>query len=287
MVSAILVTVLAGVSLAVVTATAAVLVATSPAAAADQPSTVVAFGDAGVLGATHVTDATGGIGITHDVVGMAAAPTGQGYWEVAADGEIFTFGSAQSNGTMQDNDLNAPVVGMAATPTGQGYWEVAADGGVFSFGAAQFYGSMGGEQNASPIVSMTAVPTGGGYWLLPAPYTLSPGRSILSPATTPPVVAECSEELTHYEDATFRPLTCDGGLYLNVLAWNRSANVSPDVLGLGPTATTAQLDTALCNDVRNHSSFPLEIEAYQLLVMYTGQSFGLDVSSVFSTLEHC
>jgi IPT/TIG domain len=90
--------------------------------------------------------------------------TSTGYWEVASDGGIFSFGTAQFYGSMGGKHLNQPIVGMAATPTGGGYWEVASDGGIFAFGDAQFYGSMGGKPLDKPIVGMTATPTGGGYW---------------------------------------------------------------------------------------------------------------------------
>ena len=72
---------------------------------------------------------------------MAATPSGQGYWLVAADGGVFTFGDAGFFGSPGGQPLNQPVVGMAATPSGQGYWLVAADGGVFTFGDAGFFGS--------------------------------------------------------------------------------------------------------------------------------------------------
>ncbi len=98
------------------------------------------------------------------IVGMAATPTGNGYWEVASDGGIFSFGAAKFYGSMGGKPLNAPIVGMAATPTGNGYWEVASDGGIFSFGNAQFSGSMGGKPLNAPIVGMAATPTGNGYW---------------------------------------------------------------------------------------------------------------------------
>jgi hypothetical protein len=87
-----------------------------------------------------------------------------GYWEVASDGGIFSFGTAPFYGSMGGKPLNAPMVGMAATPTGGGYWTVASDGGIFSFGKAQFYGSMGGKPLNKPVVGMAATPTGGGYW---------------------------------------------------------------------------------------------------------------------------
>ena len=87
-----------------------------------------------------------------------------GYWEVASDGGVFSFGSAQFDGSMGGSPLNAPIVGMVAAPQGNGYWEVASDGGVFSFGSAQFDGSMGGSPLEAPIVGMVAAPQGNGYW---------------------------------------------------------------------------------------------------------------------------
>jgi len=89
-----------------------------------------------------------------------------GYWEVAADGGIFSFGSAQFYGSTGSLRLNAQVVGMTATPDDKGYWLVAADGGVFAFGDAQFYGSTGSLRLNRPIVGMASTPDGGGYWLV-------------------------------------------------------------------------------------------------------------------------
>ena len=98
------------------------------------------------------------------VVGMASTPTGGGYWEVTASGEVYAFVDATDDGSAASIHLAAPVVGMAAAPTGNGYWEVAADGGIFSFGSARFYGSMGGAHLNAPVVGMAAAPTGHGYW---------------------------------------------------------------------------------------------------------------------------
>ncbi len=89
-----------------------------------------------------------------------------GYWEVAADGGIFSFGNSQFYGSMGGRPLNRPVVGMASTPDGHGYWEVASDGGIFAFGDAGFYGSTGSITLHKPIVGMAANPDGGGYWMV-------------------------------------------------------------------------------------------------------------------------
>ena len=100
------------------------------------------------------------------VVGMAATPNGEGYWLVASDGGIFSFGNAGYHGSMGAKHLNAPVVGMAATPNGEGYWLVASDGGIFSFGNAGYHGSMGAKHLNAPVVGMAATPNGEGYWLV-------------------------------------------------------------------------------------------------------------------------
>ena len=67
---------------------------------------------------------------------MAATPDGGGYWLVASDGGVFSFGDARFHGSTGAIHLNRPVVGMASTADGGGYWLVASDGGVFSFGDA-------------------------------------------------------------------------------------------------------------------------------------------------------
>ena len=113
------------------------------------------FGDA-------VSEAVPGVTTDAPVVGIAAEPTGLGYWLVAADGGVFSFGDAAFYGSMGGIPLNAPVVAMAPTPDGHGYWLVAADGGVFSFGDAAFYGSMGGIPLNAPVVGIAAEPTGMG-----------------------------------------------------------------------------------------------------------------------------
>jgi hypothetical protein len=75
------------------------------------------------------------------IVAMAANGS-QGYWLTAADGGVFSFGSAPFWGSTGNLSLVLPIVGMAPASRGRGYWMVAADGGLFAFGTAGFYGSM-------------------------------------------------------------------------------------------------------------------------------------------------
>jgi hypothetical protein len=46
---------------------------------------------------------------------MASTPDGGGYWLVASDGGIFSYGDAGFSGSAGSLTLNKPVVGMAAT----------------------------------------------------------------------------------------------------------------------------------------------------------------------------
>ena len=128
------------------------------AAAAVQPNSVAALG-APVLGDLA------GQPLNRPLVGMASTPDRKGYWLVASDGGVFTFGDAGFFGSTGAVRLNQPMVGMAADPKTGGYWLVAADGGVFAFNAP-FLGSLGAIALRRPVVAMASTPDGGGYWLV-------------------------------------------------------------------------------------------------------------------------
>ena len=114
---------------------------------------------------------------------MAATASKGGYWLVASDGGIFSYGDAAFHGSMGGRHLNAPIVGMAATPDGGGYWEVASDGGIFSFGDAAFYGSMGGRRltRQSSRWPPRTTGRGTGWW----PATAASSASATLPSTVP------------------------------------------------------------------------------------------------------
>jgi hypothetical protein len=132
----------------------------SASSASTASSNVVAASDAASLGSL------GGAKLAHPIVGMAASPSGLGYWLVGSDGGVFTFGDAGFFGSLGGVRLARPIVGMAASRSGEGYWLVGADGGVFAFGDAGFFGSLAGATLAHPIVGMAASPSGEGYWLV-------------------------------------------------------------------------------------------------------------------------
>ena len=99
------------------------------------------------------------------ILGLAATPTGKGYWRVGADGGVLTAGDAAFYGSAAGLPHDT-IVAIAATRTGHGYWLTDRRGAVFSFGDAPFHGSMGGHRLNLPIVGMAATPSGSGYWLV-------------------------------------------------------------------------------------------------------------------------
>jgi parallel beta-helix repeat protein len=145
----------------------------------DQGGYLLATSDGGVFtfGDANFYGSQGGAQLSAPVVGMAMTPAaggpqgtpgtnGLGYWLVAADGGVFSYGDGHFFGSMGGTHLNKPVVGMAPTPDGLGYWLVASDGGVFNFGDASYFGSTGGMKLNKPVVGMAPTPSGKGYWLM-------------------------------------------------------------------------------------------------------------------------
>jgi hypothetical protein len=107
-----------------------------------------------------------GLRLNQPIVGGAATPSKHGYWLVATDGGVFSFGDAQFYGSTGSIRLNQPIVGIIPTPSGHGYWLVASDGGVFSYGDASFHGSTGSIRLNQPIVGGWSTATGNGYYLV-------------------------------------------------------------------------------------------------------------------------
>ena len=110
-------------------------------------------------------DATfhGSLGATplnQPIVGMAATPSGDGYWLVARDGGIFTFGDAEFFGSAGAAGVS-DVVGMARTPSGRGYWIATRSGRVFAFGEAPHRGD-----GRAGVVAVLRSPTGLAYTLV-------------------------------------------------------------------------------------------------------------------------
>ncbi|MHB8290302.1 MAG: hypothetical protein ACYDEY_13935, partial [Acidimicrobiales bacterium] len=76
------------------------------------------------------------------IVGIAGVPGGGGYWLVASDGGVFSFGDAHFYGSMGSHPPSSPVGGITATLAGQGYLIYGASGSVDSFGDAPQFGDL-------------------------------------------------------------------------------------------------------------------------------------------------
>jgi N-acetylmuramoyl-L-alanine amidase len=188
-------------------------VATAGAATAVPPDSAVPFGAGLVPGANAVSHPNA------PIVGLAALPTGPGYWLVASDGGIFSYGAATFHGSTGALHLNAPIVGMAATHDGGGYWLVASDGGIFNYGDAGFFGSAGALTLNAPIVGMAATPDGKGYWLVASDGgVFSYGDAIFEGSAgalhlDAPVVGMAAVPSTASSQAGYWLVASDGGVF--------------------------------------------------------------------------
>ena len=140
------------------------------AATVTQPGSVAAFGDAAPLGGP-------GAGTTAPVVGLAATPSGQGYWVVAADGGVFTYGDATFHGSLPAQSVTDRVAAMAATASGNGYWLAGASGTVHAFGDAPDAGSLSGP-SPGEVVGLAPTPDAAGYWALEGPPRLATAAAV-------------------------------------------------------------------------------------------------------------
>ena len=96
-----------------------------------------------------------GVGVTPSTAAMqeVATASGNGYWLVAADGGVFSFGDAGFYGSLAGRPLDSPIVDIVPSSTGRGYRLVAEDGGVFAFGDATFEGSTAGRAIDQQVVA--------------------------------------------------------------------------------------------------------------------------------------
>ena len=119
--------------------------------------------------ASRSTGAWAGTPWTANIVGMAATPDGGGYWLVAADGGIFTFGDAGFYGSTGGHPPEPAHRGHgrhARRQAATGWWPPT--GASSASATPAFYGSTGALHLNQPIVGMAATPDGGGYWLVAA-----------------------------------------------------------------------------------------------------------------------
>jgi subtilisin-like proprotein convertase family protein len=91
-------------------------------------------------------------------------PPPQGYLMVSRNGQVYSFGSSASYGSVNGH-IN-DIVGLAVTADGAGYWVAGADGRVFRFGDARNLAPVhGANKKLDQIVGIAPTPSGAGYWL--------------------------------------------------------------------------------------------------------------------------
>jgi hypothetical protein len=134
---------------------------------------VFSFGDANFYGSIP------GLGIAPDdspklprlnapIVDMVSSQDGRGYYLVAADGGVFTFGDAKFEGSCPGiGGCSSGVAAMMTDGTGNGYWLVTYTGDVYAFGDATDYGGPAAYlPYATEVLSAVRTPSGNGYWIL-------------------------------------------------------------------------------------------------------------------------
>ncbi len=140
-------------------------------------------------------------------------------------------------------------------------------------GGLAFALSSGGSKSPPKIVSHPHAHSSGGN------ATGNTSRPILAPATVPPNVGECNQQLQFGADGTAGPVKCANG-DVNALDWQFIAHDGhTKILSLGPFATPQQALQAMCAD--HSSTIPLEDQAYQLAQTYYGWQFGVDPTASY------
>jgi len=106
--------------------------------------------------------------------------------------------------------------------------------------------------------------------------TISSARQTLSPATTPPVVNECSLPISQTVDGSPYPTTCPGGGGINVTAWRYIAISYSNILGLGANASEQQVFQTMCKSPTPGGQVTV---AAQVAAIYYGWSFASALSN--------
>ena len=145
-------------------------------------------------------------------------------------------------------------------------WALAGAGAfVVAIGAAAAVALSSGGPEPTTTTTITTTTT---------TRTQPSNRAVLAPATVPPKVDECQQQLSFGADGTASPVTCANG-DVNVLAWRYYARDTHNrVLSLGPFATPDQVLRAVCGD--RFSTLPIQTLSYQLAKAYYGWNFGVE-----------
>jgi hypothetical protein len=181
------------------------------------------------------------------VIGIAAAPDGKGYWLAAADGGVFSFGSAPFEGSMGATPLNAPIVSIAPFRASVPGWAPTSDG---YFLVSQYPGS-GSTWAFGPIMNVTCTGTVGafGHWLTALERLADFPRTWSHLLGRPKSIDHYADAFALRADDCFRMIMADDGTghahtaptKLSGEAGSRTAQAngtpSSAALATGPTST--------------------------------------------------
>ena len=101
-------------------------------------------------------------------VDIEPTPTGNGYWTLDDTGQVQAFGDARPLGGITTRGLtkNEKPASISALPSGRGYWVFTTRGRIFSFGEAEFLGDMSKTTILGPVLDSVATPSGRGYYMV-------------------------------------------------------------------------------------------------------------------------
>ncbi len=105
----------------------------------------------------------GGTPLNKPVVGIASTPLSPGYWEVASDGGIFSFGTAQFYGSTGGIPAQRSHRRHGADAGREGLLPLCLRRRRLRLRRCPFYGSMGGMHLNQPIVGGAVTPDEEGY----------------------------------------------------------------------------------------------------------------------------
>jgi hypothetical protein len=94
----------------------------------------------------------------------AMTPTGNGYWQATAGGDIFAYGDAKLYDSNEPDSHIETIVGFRALPTGTGYYTLDVSGKILTYGDAIHYGQIYDPDNT--VIDLAVTPSGDGYWVL-------------------------------------------------------------------------------------------------------------------------
>ena len=107
----------------------------------------------------------GSLRLNKPIVGMAVTPDGHGYWLVASDGGIFSYGDAAFYGSRGGQPLNKPIVGIAASASDSATGSSPPIAASSATAMPPSWAETGSMVLNKPIVGMMGTFDGAGYWL--------------------------------------------------------------------------------------------------------------------------